>query len=990
MPDQPPIDSAGPGDKPARPAFAEREPTAEGEYRYDAFISYRHVEPDRAWAKWLATSLETYRTPKHLVKERGVPARISRCFRDEDELPASADLSAEIETALADSRFLIVVCSPNTPESEWVNREVVRFREMGRHNQILAVLIDGEPSESFPRALMEIRRTLVDSEGLVRDEIEEIEPLAADVRSSRDESARYLKRAARLRLLACILGVRYDDLARRDQQRQIRRLATAGAVMTLLLVVMGLLTSWAFYQRSEARQQRQVAQQERNVADQQRRRADQEKEEAQRQRKAAADQRDVARRETTRAQQYLYSMRIGLVQRTWRQGDLVKTRELLRQNTPAPGRVDHRGWEWRYFQRQVESCVIGDLKSAINSMDYSADGKLLAMAPWGGNDRVVLWDMKTRKITKLSGSGIASVVRFSRDGKLLCAGCFDGSMTLWSTPGMRKLASAAKHLSRIESAAFSDDSKMLVAVGGKDGRGELSILDVSAKKPRRKFTRTGEVFTAVAISPDGKTIAAATMVRDWSRKWGGPIKSVQILLLRPGESLKLISTIRAGRSKIDSLAFSPDGNYLACDQAGSDDHSAMLWDVRRGVLARKLTGHADEVQAVAFSPDGRTLATSGADNVTRLWNVSTGMMKGICRGHMDDIRAIAFSPDGKTLASGGYDSKVRIWPISSPPWRELNPVLLKRHTPRLATFSPDGKTLVTAGGRAQGVAADIRLWDVASGLIRKALNGHTSWIHGLAISPDGKTLASTSNDKTLRTWDLASGRQLLKVETEHSVGRVAYCPKGKLLATSKGAGGATIRNAQTGEQIGSVPATAAKSGTSSGVTFSHDGAMLAVASGGPEVSVYDMRLKRVIRKITASGPILSLEFSPDGSVLAAAVYGAEGSTTRGRLFVWNTADWSLRASLKAHTTRLDIAFSHDGRTLASCALGDFEPDAGPGGEVKLWHVATCSELLTFQLGGAGANCVKFSPDGKTLTAVNDREDGNRVRLWYASETGKRK
>src|SRR5882724_7860007 len=123
------------------------------EYRYDAFISYRHVEPDRRWAKWLHKSLETYRVPSRLVRERGVRPRIERVFRDEEELPASADLSKEIDRALEQSRFLIVICSPRTPASRWVNKEVQRFREMGRHDRILALLIEGDPRESFPRAL---------------------------------------------------------------------------------------------------------------------------------------------------------------------------------------------------------------------------------------------------------------------------------------------------------------------------------------------------------------------------------------------------------------------------------------------------------------------------------------------------------------------------------------------------------------------------------------------------------------------------------------------------------------------------------------------------------------------------------------------------------------------------------------------------------------------------------------------------------------------
>src|SRR4051812_17055413 len=103
--------------------------------RYAAFISYRHVEPDRGWALWLHRTLESYRTPRSLVREFGIRARVGRVFRDEDELSATSDLTREIEQALEQSQFLIVVCSRRTPESHWINEEVRRFRQRGRRDQ---------------------------------------------------------------------------------------------------------------------------------------------------------------------------------------------------------------------------------------------------------------------------------------------------------------------------------------------------------------------------------------------------------------------------------------------------------------------------------------------------------------------------------------------------------------------------------------------------------------------------------------------------------------------------------------------------------------------------------------------------------------------------------------------------------------------------------------------------------------------------------------
>src|SRR5262245_48791470 len=162
-------------------------------YLYDAFISYRHVERDRKWAEWLMEALEGYRVPKAL-RERGVPPRLRKIFRDVDAVPASSDLNDAIKQALIDSRFLIVVCSPYTPRSKWVEREIQMFTELGRGDRVLALLTEGEPSDSFPTLLLERLREFADVEGSTRIVTETREPLAADVRPTSAMSARQLER----------------------------------------------------------------------------------------------------------------------------------------------------------------------------------------------------------------------------------------------------------------------------------------------------------------------------------------------------------------------------------------------------------------------------------------------------------------------------------------------------------------------------------------------------------------------------------------------------------------------------------------------------------------------------------------------------------------------------------------------------------------------------------------------------------------------------
>ena len=202
--------------------------------RYGAFISYRHTALDRQWAKWLHSKLETYRVPKHLVAS-GAPGRVGRVFRDEEELSASADLSQRIDEALADTRFLIVVCSPRTPESRWVNEEVKRFQAQGRAERLFALLIEGEPGQSFPPALRDL------------------EPLAADVRpvggesladSQEDRAAQTTGRRARGTL-------RRSATSRRGAcARRLRRLAGGAALLALTFLGLSLF-AWQQWQRAE-------------------------------------------------------------------------------------------------------------------------------------------------------------------------------------------------------------------------------------------------------------------------------------------------------------------------------------------------------------------------------------------------------------------------------------------------------------------------------------------------------------------------------------------------------------------------------------------------------------------------------------------------------------------------------------------------------------------------------------------------------------------
>ena len=218
------------------------------EFRYKAFISYSHR--DKAWAGWLQRSLERYRVPKRMVGEQGefgpVPSRLAPVFRDREDFSSAADLSAQVKQALQASESLIVICSPAAAASRWVNEEVAYFASLGRRKRIFPLIVDGDPQAAdpaercFPPALV------------VNDSGEDIEPLAADARKWADG-----KLLAKLKIISAVLGVRLDDLRRRDMQRRHRvwMASTAGALsialLTTVLAVLAITARQAAENRRE-------------------------------------------------------------------------------------------------------------------------------------------------------------------------------------------------------------------------------------------------------------------------------------------------------------------------------------------------------------------------------------------------------------------------------------------------------------------------------------------------------------------------------------------------------------------------------------------------------------------------------------------------------------------------------------------------------------------------------------------------------------------
>ncbi|WP_044913749.1 toll/interleukin-1 receptor domain-containing protein [Butyrivibrio sp. WCE2006] len=220
--------------------------------RYDAFISYRHAPLDMEVAKRIHTGLETYKIPASVQKKTG-KKKMGRAFRDQEELPIGSDLDDNISGALAESKYLIVICSPRTPESYWVCKEIENFIKMHDRNHVLAVLIEGEPSESFPPQL------LTDEEG------NPVEPLAADVRGADKKERNSKYKTELLRLAAPVIGCTYDELRQRHRERMIRKTITLASSAAAVIAVSGM--AFGIYNAGVASKMKQLADEKSRLAD---------------------------------------------------------------------------------------------------------------------------------------------------------------------------------------------------------------------------------------------------------------------------------------------------------------------------------------------------------------------------------------------------------------------------------------------------------------------------------------------------------------------------------------------------------------------------------------------------------------------------------------------------------------------------------------------------------------------------------------------------
>ncbi|MFB4278116.1 WD40 repeat domain-containing serine/threonine protein kinase [Nonomuraea sp. MTCD27] len=580
--------------------------------------------------------------------------------------------------------------------------------------------------------------------------------------------------------------------------------------------------------------------------------------------------------------------------------------------------------------------VLGGFPGEVHSVAFGPDGATLAATGRGAPLR--MWD--TTRLAPVAwpvaggeGDEDGMAVAYSGDGTRLAVAGPTGRVRVWDTATRRGWTGGERTPWTRQWAAFSPDGSLLATAGGSTGASRL--WDAASGTPVAALHSLEGAPGPVAFSPDGTLIAAA-----YPR---GPIRTFEVASGRlTGDPLEPAagSVTPEPREEVAALAFSPDGRLLA-GTTGSE--RIQLWDVAtRRVVGRPLTGHTGLITSAAFSPDGGVLATASQDGTIRLWDVRGRRPLGDpLTGHTHAVNAVAFSPDGGVLASASADATVRLWRLPRgtrhrltligpeggqvPADRPVPPRWYERPDTTQAVLSADaGRLVVQPYDGSRAGYGSIWSWDVRSARWRgeRLRIRPDDLVDGVALGPDGRSLAASGS------FDDDRGLNTTILDGPASVhGRpLAYGPDGRLLATTGPDASVRVWTLPDGRASGAP--LAGHPARVTAAAFSPDGGtLLAVGTADGSVLLWEVatgRQRGVLRGHTL--PVTSLAFGPGGALLLS---GSEDRTAR----LWKVSTARPHGGpLTGHTGQVQaVAFAPDGTYLATGSLDR---------TVRLWDTAT--------------------------------------------------
>jgi WD40 repeat protein/serine/threonine protein kinase len=678
-----------------------------------------------------------------------------------------------------------------------------------------------------------------------------------------------------------------------------------------------------------------------------------------------AQMRVQAQKQELEARQRAYASDMNAAKQALDENNVGDLQNLLKRQHPQPGQRDLRGWEWLYLWQQCRSDALFTLcqqPSEIYSLAVSSDGHWLAM---GARDKggVSVWDLRTRQeLARLAESEQYIHVAFSPTQPLLAftttayssSGREQHTLRLWNaaTRQMIREFSLDHHC---EELAFSKDGQTLVT---STAGGPITL---------RRMPEGTELasYSSEQSDMDEGTCFAATPDLSLAAYGLESGKRLCVVDLRDGKTLW---TATAAEEYVGALAFSPDGKTLASAAAFAEsDTNIRLWDVSTGKEVGRLRGHGTWVSSLVFWPDGKKLASSSVDQTIRIWDVAGQNCLDVLRGHRQGVSRLALLPDQTTLVSGCADGTVCFWDTSVKHLKQ--PRITIPENVDNWSFAPGGRSVLTLNHQGQ-----VSRWTGSDFQQKEALLeiGATvpSFFYCCQFSQDGRFLAAGSTNGILRTWDLTRG--VLSHQLTNKTGMVwaaGFLADGNKLVTCSVSDNLLHEwNLTTGLEIQSWQAPVEFSPLANPGAFClspDERSCMAIGFMGDVVlrNLADQSQTKVPLDVRA---IWGASFSPDGKFFAVA------SEVFPR--VWETAKWREGPTL-LHGLH-SVAFSGDGKRLATGNTGkhavclyDTESDT------ESWH-----EVLTLEGQGSIFLSTKFSPDGNAIGTMNA---AGILHIWRA-------
>lgn len=616
---------------------------------------------------------------------------------------------------------------------------------------------------------------------------------------------------------------------------------------------------------------------------------------------------------------------------------------------------------------------------AVRSVAFASTGGSTLLVSAGMDNTVRVWDFLNRSPIKTFRGHGGSVQSASLlpDGKAVLSAARDGLVMQWSIENYEEFRTLqgrvlAGHHDAVLGAAYSNDQK-LVVTASRDRTART--WHTSTGKPAQTFEEGHSYLASSAIFfPDGRyllTAAVDNTARVWDVATGGEIHRLE----------------HTGRSA--ATAMSADARWIA---TGSDDKSVKLWDAKTGLLVKKLDGHTAEVTSVAFSPNNQWLATGDAKGHARLWNPETGQVTAMLEGHTRKISAIAFLPDSSRVLTASLDKTVGQWDVQS--GKERNELSLRHPDAVLTMKLIPGKPLrvvtscsqlirrggqpATGAGLASDVESHLTIWNAETAEIESSLEPFPGDVFSLDVSADGQGLiAANSMDRTVRKWDLATGREIQAPRRDKSLGPIVdlKLTGGMLWSTTflpgsddiLTVGGSDARLWSTRTDPVSERMNFSSHRTVASAHFSPDNRLIVTGSWDNSAKIWDVESGRVIRKLAEGHQSLvnTAVFSPDGALVLTA---SDDGTAK----LWDVATGEVVHTLKGHTDRVRSAtFSPDGRLICT---------ASSDKTARVWDAKSYELLKELKGHEFAVLCAEFSPDGQRIVTGSEDRD-NQAWIW---------